>query len=328
MSDHADTIMGYGLRGPCLTRGTTMITRADLNWWREKVLELDWAFATTYAETAPHEYVLPAKTPGFSDEDCVRAARVIRTFGTPMKFYKTTNLYLTLGDGWKYFSLDRDVRDTDIINRGRAEHVYGPQNHPRTDSGIDSPYDAYASEWDSDFGMTREEQAATSELIHTVFGTTLGRTLDVGCGTGLPLDLGLVKPVRYVGIDPSTAMLNELVWKHKVLAGAYPTTYADAETRKVLGGAVFDTVLALGGSASYLNSTDIESLRARARRAVLLMHYAPGEHPVTLDLVGAEVALAAVRPLGEQTRVGRFVATVVQPPHRGRPELHGSLALS
>ncbi|MDE0572167.1 zinc-ribbon domain-containing protein [Demequina sp. B12] len=229
-----------------------MITKADLDWWREKSAELDWVFATTYAEGAPHEYVVPEKTPGFTKEDCVRAARAIRTFGEPMTFYKATNIYLTLDDGWKYFPLDKDVRETTIINRGRADHVYGAQNQPRTASGFESPYDAYASEWDSDFGMTDDEKAATADLIREVFVDKLWRTLDIGCGTGLPLDLGLADPARYVGIDPSTAMLNELVWKHKHLAGVHPMTYAEAEERRVLCGTKFDTVLALGGSASYL----------------------------------------------------------------------------
>lgn len=288
-----------------------MITKTDLNWWRNVVVELDWTFATTYAEGAPHEYVIPDKTPGFSKEDCVRAARVIRTFGEPAKFYKATNIYLTLEDGWKYFPLDNDVRETGIINRGRADHVYGAQNHPRTFSGIESAYDAYASHWDSDHGMTEDEKEATVDLVREVFGSKLWRTLDIGSGTGLPLDLGLAEPVRYVGIDPSTAMLNELVWKHKHLAGVHPMTYAEAERRRVLCGTQFDTVLALGGSASYLTPAEIDMIRGRAKRAVLLMHYAPGESPVTNDLPAAEDSLATASALGDQRRIGRFVATVI-----------------
>ncbi|WP_062312148.1 class I SAM-dependent methyltransferase [Demequina rhizosphaerae] len=288
-----------------------MITKTDLDWWRNLVPELDWVFATTYAQGAPHEYVIPDKTTGFTKDDCIRAARVIRTFGEPMKFYKATNLYLTLDDGWKYFPLDKDVQNTGIINRGRADHVYGVQNHPCTASGIASPYDAYASHWDSDHGLRGAEKIATVSLIREVFGPKLRRTLDVGCGTGLPLDLGLVESVRYVGIDPSSAMLNELVWKHPHLAGVYPMTYAVAEHQRVLCGTQFDTVLALGGSASYLTPDELERLRRRAKRAVLLMHYAPGEVPVTRDLVSADASLEAARSLGEQTRIGRFIATVV-----------------
>ena len=150
-----------------------MITKTDLEWWRNRAMELDWVFATTYAEGAPHEYVIPDKTPGSSKDDCVRAARVIRTFGAPAKFYRATNFYLTLDDDWKYFPLDLDVRDTSIINRGRADPVYGPQNHPRTCSEIESAYDTYASHWDSDYGMTDIEKAATADLLREVFGPKL-----------------------------------------------------------------------------------------------------------------------------------------------------------
>ena len=78
-----------------------MITRDDLNWWLELAPTLDWTFARTYAKTAPHEYIVESRTPGMEHADYVRAARVIRTFGEPAKFYNYTNVYLTSPDGWK-----------------------------------------------------------------------------------------------------------------------------------------------------------------------------------------------------------------------------------
>jgi hypothetical protein len=90
--------------------------------------------------------------------------------------------------------------------------------------------------------MTAQEKTQTTALIRDVFGNRLGRTLDVGCGTGWPLDEGLVDPVRYVGIDPSTGMLNALVAKHPHLAGVHPMTFAQAVEQKVLCGTRFDTV--------------------------------------------------------------------------------------
>ena len=39
-----------------------LITRDDLRWWLDLEPELDWQFATTYAEGAPHEYVVADKT--------------------------------------------------------------------------------------------------------------------------------------------------------------------------------------------------------------------------------------------------------------------------
>lgn len=42
-----------------------------------------WTFAKTYAEFAPHDYVVDGRTPDVFHEDLLRAARVIHTFGSP-----------------------------------------------------------------------------------------------------------------------------------------------------------------------------------------------------------------------------------------------------
>jgi hypothetical protein len=294
-----------------------MITRDDLNWWLDMEARLDWQFATTYAEGAPHEYVVADKTPGFTHADVVRAAHVIRTFGEPAKFYNTTRIYLTTPMGWKHWDMQGghiDGSEITLINRGRAEHVYGVQNAPRTASGIESAYEGVATTWDAEHGMTDDEKAETASLIGEVFGDRLWRTLDVGCGTGWPLDLGLADSVRYVGIDPSAAMLNTLVAKHPHLAGVHPMKFSDVIERRVLCGTKYDTVLALGGSASYLAPDDIAALRGVAKGPMLLMHYAPGEVPVTVDLDGEAAAAsldAAAAEAEPQATIGRFIASVI-----------------
>lgn len=293
---------------------TKRITTTDLNWWLELEPELDWQFATTYAEGAPHEYVAEGREPRLDRSDFVRAAHVIRTFGQPMKFLRWTRIYLTTPMGWKHWTMDERLGDTTGINRGRVEHVYGVQNAPRTVSGIDSAYDDLATGWGGVHGMTVAERTRTAELIRETFGPKLWRTLDVGCGTGLPIDLGLAEPVRYVGIDPSTAMLNTLVAKHPVTAALHPMRWQQAVQQRVLCGTRFDTVLALGGAASYLDPEGIEQLRARAKRDVLLMHWAAGEEPASVDLdpQRAERSRAAAAALASHSRrIGRFIAAVV-----------------
>ena len=52
--------------------------------------------------------------------------------------------------------------------------------------------------------------------------------LDIGCGTGRVLDLGLVAPERYAGVDESQAMLNVLLKKHGNAAAVYPLDIRDA----------------------------------------------------------------------------------------------------
>jgi len=205
--------------------GLARITTDDLEWWLELIHELDWGVAVTYAEGAPHEYVRAGHTPGFTAEHCVRAARVIRTFGEPAKFYKTTRIYLTDANGWKYWDMaDADVTISGIINRARVEHVYGAQNAPRTKSETLTAYDSVATEWDRSLGATDDERDQLIELVGSLGTFTNRRILDIGCGTGLALDLGITEQVRYVGIDPSQAMLNQLVLKYPRLAGVHAMT--------------------------------------------------------------------------------------------------------
>lgn len=291
-----------------------MITRTDLNWWLDLEPELDWQFATTYASGAPHEYVASSRTDGLEHADYVRAARVIQTFGEPMKFYKWTRIYLRTPMGWKHWTMDADLDNTNLVNRGRIEHVYGVQNMPRTASPSDAAYDPFASTWDNAHAMTEAEQSQTAAFIRKSFGDKLWRTLDVGCGTGWPVDAELAEPVRYVGVDPSTAMLNALVAKHPILAGVHPMTWGEAVRQRVLCGTKYDTVLCLGGSASYLTPSDLYELRGCAKRGALLMHYAPGEQSIAGDVepIAAAQSLAATSGIAmEQTRVGRFVASLV-----------------
>ena len=294
-----------------------MITKNDLNWWLSLEPELDWQFATTYASGAPHEYVVTGRTPGLTEDDVARAAHVIRTYGEPMKFYKETRIYLVTPMGWKHWDIQGGVINDDsvtLINRGRVEHVYGIQNMPHTASELQSDYDGLATTWDLRHSMDEEEKHATVSIIRATFGDKLWRTLDIGCGTGLPLDLELAEPVRYVGIDPSTAMLNALVMKYPNLAGIHPMTYVEAERRRVLCGTRYDTVLALGGSASYLAPDEIEQLRSRAKRDVLLMHYTPEASQTApgLDRRQAEDSLQATTAAStSQTRIGRYIASIL-----------------
>lgn len=294
----------------------SMITRTDLRWWLNLEPTLDWQFATTYAEGAPHEYITATRTEGLEHSDCVRAAHVIRTYGEPMKFYKWTRIYLTTPLGWKHWTMDADLDETDLVNRGRAEHVYGTQNMPVTRSAAESPYDSVGSNWDKHFAMTEDETVATKAFVREVFGDNLWRTLDVGCGTGWPLTHGLVDNVRYVGIDPSTAMLNSLVAKHPVVAGLHPMSWSDAVRRKMLCGTQFDTVLSVGGSASYLSGEELRALVGRGKRGAVVMHYAEDEAPATgdLDLAAATASLYAATEMADrQLRIGRFVISRLPP---------------
>lgn len=294
-----------------------MITRADLKWWLELAPTLDWTFATTYAEGAPHEYVIHGKTEGMTRADYVRAARVIRTFGEPAKFYKTTNIYLTSPCGQhRWWGMSRDIEKSGIVNRCRPWHVYGVQNAPRTASGIESEYDAVATEWDADFSATDDERTAYVEILREIADSKYKRVLDIGCGTGLSLDLGLSQAVRFTGVDPSQAMLNELTLKHPHTAALHPMRFDTALERKAFDGTRFDAVIALGGSGTYLSPQEIAALPQLTKGPILLTHIAP-EHPTAFTTSSTEqqqVSLRAASELstthnGKQFRLGRFVCT-------------------
>lgn len=289
------------------------ITEADLGWWHAIIPELDWVFAVTYAESAPHEYI-SERTEGMSAKDFVRAAHVIHTFGEPQKYYKSTRIYL-VHDGWKYWTMAREHVSVRLINRGRADHVYGVQNMPRTASSFPSPYNEIASHWDGHYALTGEELEGFRGIIDRVTsGYRKYRTLDIGAGTGLSLDLGVTDSFRLTAVDPSQAMLNELVRKHPHIARVEPSTFAEVIRTRALAGTKFDLVLALGGSGSYLTDENWKDLRALGKGRYLLSVYAAGEHPPTQDLTDgalrdARERLNTMQQLhgGEVTQVGRFM---------------------
>ena len=110
---------------------TPRVGEADLPWWLDLAPTLEWIFAKTYAETAPHSYVVHGRSPGLTMDDFIRAGRVIRTFGEPGKFYHSTNLYLYCEDRrykyWAMWSSTPVDGDADLINCATTDRVYGPQ---------------------------------------------------------------------------------------------------------------------------------------------------------------------------------------------------------
>lgn len=199
------------------------ITQADLEWWLSRAAALEWTYAKTYAEIAPHHYVVENRTPGVTHEDMVRAARVIHTFGQPGKYYSLTKIYLVSADGrYRWWTEDRLFTDTTLVNRATTELFYGVQNALPTSSGIDTPFDQIATWWDAEHPNVQGEADRVERLLADVRGTYPPHVLDIGCGTGRVLDLGLAAPERYAGVDMSQAMLNLLIRKHPKVAAVYP----------------------------------------------------------------------------------------------------------
>ena len=146
-----------------------MVTEEDLRWWLTLAANVEWTFARTYAESAPHSYVVLNRTAGMTRDDFVRAAHVIHTFGQPAKFYSMTSIYLTSPDGrLKWWTMDKDLNDTNLINQATTERLYGVQNAPSTVSGIRTSYDEIATRYDEQHPITDAEARALMELVAPV----------------------------------------------------------------------------------------------------------------------------------------------------------------
>ena len=205
------------------------IARDDLDWWLRFAATREWTFAKTYAETAPHDYVVEGRTLGVSHDDMVRAARVIHTFGSPGKYYSLTKIYLVSPDGqFRWWTEDTKFTDTTLVNRATTELSYGIQNAPSTISGVDSHYDEIATTWDIQHPVAAGEADQVKQLLAGVRGKYPPHVLDIGCGTGRVFDLGLVSPDRYAGVDSSQAMLNLLIRKHPKVAAVHPVDVRQA----------------------------------------------------------------------------------------------------
>jgi len=258
------------------------ITKSDLDWWVKFAATREWTFANTYVETAPHHYVVEGRTPGVTHEDMVRAARVIHTFGSPGKYYSLTKIYLVSPDGqFRWWTEDNQFTDTTLVNRATTHLFYGVQNAPSTATGIESPYDEVATTWDVDHPIGSGESDHVKQLLADARGKYPPHVLDLGCGTGRVLDLGLASADRYAAVDSSQAMLNLLIRKHPKVAAVYPVDVRDALAAGTFTPGQFDWVFLDG--AIELSAAQCTQLEQVARLIVILVD---GAEWTVLDVAG------------------------------------------
>ena len=184
------------------------ITKQDLDWW----LDVRRHPRVDVRQDLRRDGAAPlrgrGRTPGVTHEDMVRAARVIHTFGQPGKYYSLTKIYLVSPDGkYRWWTEDNHFTDTTLVNRATTELFYGIQNAPSTVSGIESPYDEIATTWDVEHPIASGEADHVKRLLSEARGKYPPHVLDIGCGTGRVLDLGLAVagPLRRRGLQPGNA---------------------------------------------------------------------------------------------------------------------------
>ena len=159
--------------------------------------------------------------------------------------------------------------DTSLINQATTERLYGVQNAPSTVSGIRTPYDEIATRYDQRHPIEDAEARALMELVAPFKSDYPTSVLDVGCGTGRVLDLGLTTPDRYAGVDPSQPMLNMLVRKYPNVARVYPMTIEQALADGAFTPGQFEIVTAYD-SAKDLGSATVTALATLASRVTVL----------------------------------------------------------
>ena len=86
-----------------------------MNETAEFLQKQNWTFAKTYADRAPHEYIVRGKVSGM-DQEFADAVIHIRENGIPMHFWGQEYIYLYL-DGRLYWTMGEPIEETTIINR-------------------------------------------------------------------------------------------------------------------------------------------------------------------------------------------------------------------
>ena len=302
------------------TESAVIVDTSDLDWWLEVAPTLEWTFAKTMSNH-PHRYVVRGRH--MRSEDFFRAVRVIRTFGEPGKFYSRTNIYLHR-NGLKWWVMGKNIEDNGVINCAEIEGSdYGPQDAPSTATGQYTLYDGLSLAYDDRYTSDEcaRENAQVWKIIDRCTHSRLVPTLDVGCGTGLLLDLQLCTPQDYVGVDVSQGMLNELVLKHPSAKKLYPMTMEKALPQ--FAPKQFGLVAALFGAASYLEPDTIRSLPSLSQGPVVLMNYKEGYLPDYYEATGqtlptAEPARKAAAELldshhGYVQKINNFDVTIIDP---------------
>lgn len=151
-----------------------------------------WIWAKTMPNI-PHEYIVRGQS--LPERDFVDFVKIIREYGVEEYWKRYKNKYLYL-DGFKYWTMGNPIDETTIINRQK----------------VFSAYDEIAERYDSLF--TDPVYAQEDEEIRVQIDWRGENVLDVGCGTGLLIDILKIDKGKYLGVDPSSNMLAKLKWKY------------------------------------------------------------------------------------------------------------------
>lgn len=89
----------------------------EQNAFRDFINRQNWIFAKTYAAFCPHEYVVMKKLPSDEWPLFPEIAQFIRDEGFVAEYGKLGPNWYYIVDDYYYWTLDKNVEDTDLINR-------------------------------------------------------------------------------------------------------------------------------------------------------------------------------------------------------------------
>lgn len=275
-----------------------MITEADLKWWLELAPTLTFKNASTYEETAPHNYVVRDRH--LESEDFYRACRVIHSFGEIQRFHSRVNAYLVDHDrNLKWWTMGMKTQLHGVINQGQADVFYGKQDLPKTNfrGRPTHHYDGLSTFWDvndEEPGLLVPQKQIIRDAVRDAFGAYAPSVLDLGAGTGALLDMGITSPKIYTAVEISSGMANHLIVKYPTVKELW---MQDMNTLPAMEPA--ELVTAIGGSASYLDPAMILNLPKLSRRLIILQHFVESPEWAEQSSVNTarEVALGLSRKL-------------------------------
>ena len=266
---------------------------ADWKFIGEIIEKSRWIFAKSMPYN-PHYYMLRRES---IDEEFVRFAELIRKYGYRYKYGRTWYIQLNVGS-WYYWTMGCPLHNcpktgTILINRKERR------------LGLESPYDEIAESYEGCFedetSLDEDVQMADLASRHNLSG----RTLEIGCGSGMVTRNLIFNREKYLGIDPSWKML-ERFRAHEELANL-AVEHTDFES--LYSRERFGFVFATYGAASYVRPEFWSRLDEilEPGGSFLLMFYADGYVPATHIFTQTGVphysAEEAIKELNTATRI-------------------------
>ncbi len=147
----------------------------------------------------------------------------------------------------------------------------------------ENPYDEIAQVYDSLFNDA--ESLYENKVVKDMMAPVKGSVYDIGCGTGLLLEMLDVCPNGYTGIDPSVGMIEEFKRKHPSFSRCLAVTRFEDDLPGALS---CDNWVSLFGAVSYVEKDFLKGLQTHGK-GLFLMFYDKDYVPVTYKKTGIYV---------------------------------------